>query len=221
MNTLSLTPGPAKLVRSKDWVNFHCLKCGQCCRDLENVVMVESLDAYRIARYLREHGQPDMEMALFYERYTSPMLLVEGYPVMMMNAPGPDHACAFLDNNRCSIYPARPRACRQYPFSVGPGSRGKDFEWYLSLDRPFHLTGGKVLVKDWIYQNFPHEEREFLLREYDASIQIAKCLKAMDDVAREQCLKQIIYFRYIFYDLDDPFLPQYDRNLRALLQQLG
>ena len=53
MNTLSLTPGPAKLVRSKDWVNFHCLKCGQCCRDLENVVMVESLDAYRIARYLR------------------------------------------------------------------------------------------------------------------------------------------------------------------------
>lgn len=221
MNTLSLMPGPSKPVRSRDWVNFHCMRCGQCCRNLENTVMVESLDAYRIARYLREHGQPDMDMALFYERYTSPTLLVDWYPIMTMNTTGLDHSCAFLDNNRCSIYPARPRVCRQYPFLVGPGSRGKDFEWLLSLDRPFHLTGGKVLVKDWIYQNFPHEEREFLLREYDSSVQIAKQLRKMDDTAREQCLKQIICFRYLFYDLDDPFLPQYDRNLRALLKCLG
>ena len=82
MDILSLTPGAAKPVRSKDRVDFHCQMCGQCCRNLENAVMVESLDAYRIARYLREHGQPNMDMALFYEQYTSPMLLVEGYPIM-------------------------------------------------------------------------------------------------------------------------------------------
>lgn len=221
MDILSLTPGAAKPVRSKDRVDFHCQMCGQCCRNLENAVMVESLDAYRIARYLREHGHPNMDMALFYEQYTSPMLLVEGYPIMMMNTTGPDHACICLDNNHCSIYPVRLRACRQYPFSVGPGSHGKDFEWFLSLDRTFHLTGGKVLVKDWIYQNFFQEERDFLRREYDASVQIAKRLREMDAAGREQCLKSIIYFRYIFFDLDDPFLPQYDRNLDALLRQLG
>ena len=109
MDILSLTPGAAKPVRSKDRVDFHCQMCGQCCRNLENAVMVESLDAYRIARYLREHGQPNMDMALFYEQYTSPMLLVEGYPIMMMNTTGPDHACIFLDNNHCSIYPVRLR----------------------------------------------------------------------------------------------------------------
>lgn len=76
-------------------------------------------------------------------------------------------------------------------------------------------------MKDWIYQNFFHEERDFLRREYDASVKIAKRLREMDAAGREQCLKSIIYFRYIFFDLDDPFLPQYDRNLDALLRQLG
>lgn len=139
---------------------------------------------------------------------------------MMMNTTGADHSCVFLKEGRCSIYDARPRVCRQYPFSVAPGKRGRDFEWYLCLDRPFHLTGGKVLVNDWIYQSFPYEEREYLKREYEFIVRIGEALRELDESARKKSLKSILFFRYSFFELDKPFLPQYDRNMKALLQRL-
>ena len=36
-------------VRAKEFVSYHCSCCGHCCRHIENCVMVESLDAYRMA----------------------------------------------------------------------------------------------------------------------------------------------------------------------------
>ena len=39
-------------VRPKDQFTFSCRQCGACCRNIEGCVMVESLDAYRLARYL-------------------------------------------------------------------------------------------------------------------------------------------------------------------------
>ena len=182
--------------------------------------MVESLDAYRIAKYLRSQGYPDMEVSTVYENYTSPVQLTEGFPAMMMNTTGPDHTCIFLKEGRCSIYPARPRTCRHYPFSVGPGRRGRDFAWFLCMDKPFHLTDGRVLIKDWVNQNFPREEREFLKQEYEFYERLGKLLRSMDDQMRDQCLKEIVYYCYVFYDLDEPFLPQHLRNISILLEHL-
>lgn len=45
-------------VRPKDQFTFSCRQCGACCRNIEGCVMVESLDAYRLARYLRTKGEP-------------------------------------------------------------------------------------------------------------------------------------------------------------------
>ena len=208
-------------VREKNRIDFRCQQCGQCCRNIENAVMVESLDAYRIAKHLRNHGQPDMEVYTFYEKYTTPMMLTEGFPAMMMNTTGPDHACVFLKDGRCSIYPVRPRTCRHYPFSVGPGKRGRDFEWYLCKDKPFHLKDGRVLVKDWIHQNFSQEEQEFLKREYDFYARLGRLLHSMDEQAKEACLSEIVFYCYVYYNLDKPFLPQHERNLEILLTQLN
>ena len=37
-------------VRPKDQFPFSCRQCGACCRNIEGCVMVESLDAYRLAQ---------------------------------------------------------------------------------------------------------------------------------------------------------------------------
>ena len=37
-------------VHPKDQFTFSCRQCGACCRNIEGCVMVESLDAYRLAR---------------------------------------------------------------------------------------------------------------------------------------------------------------------------
>lgn len=40
-------------VHAKDCVDYQCRRCGQCCRHIKDAVMVESMDAYRLANYLR------------------------------------------------------------------------------------------------------------------------------------------------------------------------
>lgn len=207
-------------LRSKDWVAFQCKGCGECCRHLTEKVMVESLDAFRLVKYLREHGKPQMTMEEFYSRYTTPIPLTRGYPIFTMNTTGEDEACVFLENGRCSVYPARTRACRLYPFSVGPGQRGQDFEWYLSLDASHHFSGGRVQAKDWFYRNFSREDREYVKREYDSCQKLGALLAEMDFSTYQHALPMMLLLRYHDFDLDQPFLPQYDHNLQVLLKHL-
>lgn len=68
-------------VRPKDQFTFSCRQCGACCRNIEGCVMVESLDAYRLARYLRTKGEPIEGIEDFLFRYCEPEPLTEeGFP---------------------------------------------------------------------------------------------------------------------------------------------
>ena len=69
-------------VRPKDQFTFSCRQCGACCRNIEGCVMVESLDAYRLARYLRTKGEPIEGIEDFLFRYCEPEPLTEeGFPI--------------------------------------------------------------------------------------------------------------------------------------------
>ena len=133
-------------VRPKDQFTFSCRQCGACCRNIEGCVMVESLDAYRLARYLRTKGEPIEGIEDFLFRYCEPEPLTEeGFPIYMLKTKAPNGSCIFLMDGRCSVYPARTRTCRIYPLTVGPGERGRDFEYCLCLDRHrSHFTGSRV-----------------------------------------------------------------------------
>ena len=123
-------------VRPKDQFTFSCRQCGACCRNIEGCVMVESLDAYRLARYLRTKGELIEGIEDFLFRYCDPEPLTEeGFPIYMLKTKAPNGSCIFLMDGRCSVYPARTRTCRIYPLTVGPGERGRDFEYCLCLDR--------------------------------------------------------------------------------------
>ena len=97
-------------VRAKEFVSYHCSCCGHCCRHIENCVMVESLDAYRMAKHLRNQhcGISSTDDVLL--RYCEPMPLTdEAYPIYVLKTVGADATCIFLRENQCSIYAARPR----------------------------------------------------------------------------------------------------------------
>ncbi len=140
-------------VRPKDRITFRCQLCGQCCKGVENAVMLEPLDTYRICRKLREQGVVISGTEEMLAQYAEPFMITSVVPIYTVKAVGPEQACIFLKDGRCSIYEARPRTCRIYPFSVGPGERGRDFQYELCLDRRRHYTGGTVSVKVWFYQN--------------------------------------------------------------------
>ena len=207
-------------LRTKDTVPFQCRRCGTCCRHLRGQLMVESMDAYRLANYLRAHGRPDIEMIDIMNDYTELDILPGNYPVFLMKEQGPDDTCVFLKEGACSVYPVRPRACRLYPFAVNVGERGRNFLWYQSLDRPFHFTGGTVSVKDWFYQNFSKDDRSFVMHECQTIPEIGMLLRGLDERALDAAHRDIILLRYGFFDLDQPFLPQYERNTAELMRRL-
>ena len=213
----------AVTVRPKDWVPFRCRLCGNCCRNLRGNLMPEQIGAYRLARFLRERGEVEY-MEDFYTRYTYPDMLEGFFPVFLINTVDPDDSCVFLKDGRCSVYEARPRVCRLYPFTAFPGQRGKAFHFFQCMDNnSAHFSDGKILVKDWMYQNFSREDREFLTAESDTLIELGRLLKAMSTDGRKENLFQILYYRYYNYDLDQPFMPQYKENteeLKRILQEL-
>lgn len=81
----------AVLLSSKDRADYQCRKCGQCCRHIENSVMVESLDAYRLAKYLRGRDPNICTIDEVLARYCEPMPLTRDcFPIFMLKTIGPD-----------------------------------------------------------------------------------------------------------------------------------
>ena len=79
---------------------IDCLDCGNCCRSLSPAV--KDSDITRLAKFLR----------------IKPSELTESY--FLMDEDGDyvfkSQPCPFIgEDNYCSVYAARPRACREYP----------------------------------------------------------------------------------------------------------
>ena len=69
-------------VSAKEFVTYQCSQCGHCCRHIEGCVMVESLDAYRIAKYLRgQHCGVSSTDDMFLQYCEPTPLTDEGYPI--------------------------------------------------------------------------------------------------------------------------------------------
>lgn len=202
-----------KPIRPKDWLTFRCRRCGQCCRDVEDQIMLEPLDAYRLGRYLREQGRGVEAIEDVYARYTHPSTVAEGYPIFLMNTTSPEHACVFLQDGRCSVYDARPRVCRLYPISVNVERKGAAFRYFQCMDsHAGHYSDGRVSVKDWIYHNLSKEDRAFLAEEGDRLPVLGHLLHRLDPQGQKEHLFHLLYFCYFNFNLDKPFLPQYMQN---------
>lgn len=207
-------------VRDKDRVTYHCKQCGECCRNVEEKIMLEAYDAYRLGQHLRKARQIE-SIEDVYEKYAHPILLSNGFPVYTLNTEGNDDHCVFLTHGRCAVYDARLRVCRTYPFTVTPGARGRRFAVYQCFDsHAAHFCDGSVSVKDWMHENFTKTDHTFLEREAEAIVALGALLRQMSEKQQEQSLFQILYYRYYNYDLDQTFPEQHERNQKALLEEL-
>lgn len=204
-----------------DQIHFKCIGCGACCKQVKQKVPVEALDAYRIARYLRNRGEEIGCMDDFLENYTEPILLDEcGYFMYVLKTTGEDDACIFLENNRCRIHAVNPRACRTYPFVIEPDDQG-DVKHLISYEKTHHFTGPVVHPKMWIKKRFTGEDRAFINADYGRAKEVAMLLRK---IPKERLTTALMHFHYAKYggiDLDRPFQSQYEKNMEKLLACLS
>ena len=86
---------------------FHCRRCGACCRIKDGIVRVSDAEISRIAAFL---GMDETE---FIERETE----VASDRKSLVLQSRPDGSCAYLTkDNLCRINPVKPDKCRTFPF---------------------------------------------------------------------------------------------------------
>ena len=79
---------------------ISCLSCANCCKTTSPIFYQNDIE--RISKFLR------LKPGDFIEKY---LRVDEDQDYVLKSSP-----CPFLDNeNYCSIYEARPKACREYP----------------------------------------------------------------------------------------------------------
>lgn len=198
----------------ESYVPFTCKKCGKCCL-LGSPLMVEPLDAFRMAKYLGEDGRG---LAKVIEEYLTPLYLDPvGFPVMVMQTRGPNMKCVAHSVLGCGIYPARPRVCKLYPLLVTPGEEPGELLYAATAENGHHFgKAGGFRVADWLHRFMTEEDREFMALEAKNVQELAPfCVSG-----RDESLQAILVYRYVMYDLEKPFLPQYKVNHHNLVRLL-
>jgi Fe-S-cluster containining protein len=89
----------------KDGLRFQCTRCGNCCTGAPGYVWVNEEEVEALARI---RGETVEEVMALYTR------AVDGRRSLREKANGD---CVFFDRREgCTVYPARPRQCRTWPF---------------------------------------------------------------------------------------------------------
>lgn len=91
---------------------FKCLGCGTCC-GWPGYVYVTDEEANAMARQL------GIGRSEFRDEFT--LLAPNRGQLCLKQAPG--GVCIFLHENRCRVYPVRPRQCRDFPTKWGRDAR--------------------------------------------------------------------------------------------------
>ena len=187
-------------ISPRERVPFHCTCCGECCRHVRQSVPLESPDVFRLTRLLREKDKGIICMDDFVARYTELALLDEcGYFMLMLKVTGVDDACIFLKENRCMVQP----------------------EYLVSREKEHHFKGPVVHIKTWMKRRFTEEDKAFLRMDLGSARDIARLMRRIPEFHRQQAMLLFWRYKYSDFDLDQPFLKQYAKNLQQLKAALS
>ncbi len=91
-------------LREKLLENFRCQNCGNCCQRKGGIVYITRAEAAAIAQFLQK------PLFVFLQENCKKQ---RGWLVLSDEKFCPE--CYLDQNQKCRIYPVRPKYCRQYP----------------------------------------------------------------------------------------------------------
>ncbi len=89
----------------KDGLRFKCTGCGQCCTGSPGYVWVNDAEIEELAKTL------NISFEEFVKKYTRKI----GGNLSLREHPK-TFDCVFLNGKRCTVYTARPKQCRTFPW---------------------------------------------------------------------------------------------------------
>lgn len=89
----------------KEGLRFKCTECGQCCTGAPGYVWLTDEDIERFADHFKLTKEAFLKT---YARHVKGRYSLKESPV--------NYDCVFLNGKRCTVYNARPKQCRKFPF---------------------------------------------------------------------------------------------------------
>lgn len=90
-----------------------------------------------------------------------------------------------------------------------------------SREREHHFCGPVVETRKWMKKYFQREARAFMQADFADTVPIARLLRSIPELRKEEALFHFHRLRYSEFDLDRPFLEQFQKNRKQLLAILG
>lgn len=201
-----------------DTFAFHCTACGKCCKHRDDVLLTP-YDLFRIARYFRHTP------AEIIESYCEPYVgSISHCPVVRIKPVLPENACPFLRNKKCVVHKDKPMVCAVFPLArIMLRSENKP----VYVLQP-NITCGKkdrtVSVRQWIGHLCNEENERIGAMWGDCAITVAQALMDQWDKfsqeKRSNTFHMLLDLLYMSYDINMPFIPQFEKNVLTALVYL-
>lgn len=188
-----------------------CKNCSECCHGMENTIVLDPLDFYRISNHLRLSFEAMLDNQI-------ELNVVDGIilPNVKMNK-NFDDQCVFLDENkRCIIHPHRPGICRIFP--LGRLYEDNSFSYILQINECPNENKSKVKVSKWIDTPNVNQNQRFISDWHYFLKEIhAKLLARNDETLIKKVAMQLLQFFYIEpYKPDEDFYSQFYKRFEHI-----
>lgn len=208
----------AKKVGPNDTFQYHCFRCGECCHNVKESIMLTTWELFKLAKHL---GLPMDEVV---NRYLTPVFIGGvAFPLLMMETKPYGDACIFYKQG-CSIQEAKPIACKLYPLNIEPGKHN-GLSYFIVSQKPHHYTGEIHRVGNWMEQNLSPDDRRFMIRWFKEMPEIGRLMWKIPQAhngaqPRKDILFPVLVRMYFAYDTRKDFWKQFDQNMAALKMEL-
>ena len=190
-----------------------CEGCSACCRGMGQSLILDPLDADRLAKGLERPFSDFLEKEV-------ELNVVDGVILPNMRMAGEGEGCAFLNSEgRCRVHAWRPGICRMFP--LGRYYEGRDFRYFLQVHECAKPNRSKVKVKNWL--DTPNlKAYEVFVRDWHGFLKdLEEALKADPDPSYARNMN--LYMLNLFYmrPFRDAFYEEFSERLAQARDELG
>ncbi|MBE5886089.1 MAG: YkgJ family cysteine cluster protein [Lachnospiraceae bacterium] len=174
-----------------------CRGCHSCCEGMEDTIVLDPYDIYRLTRNL------DLDFQILMQERIA-LHVEEGLILPHLAMSELTGACSFLnEEGRCSIHAHRPGICRLFP--LGRIYENGGFSYFLQVNECVRESRTKEKVKNWIDTPRLREYEAFILKWHNYIKEMQSFLKDKAD-AKDWNMLHLQMFYILPYESEDFYL---------------
>lgn len=208
---------------------FKCRKCGKCYKN-QNTILFSPWDVFRIGKKIRK--TPSAVVKDYTEVYIGSQSRI---PVVHLLMRGKKNACPFLtEEGHCSVHNVKPTVCALYPLGrvVTSEIPGEALDGNAENIVRYILSGqcGSAkkthTVREWLANFGIPEHDEFFYLWTGMQLKLSLLIRDLQDkgvpTKALQPIWSVMFTKlYTDYDMEQEFMPQFERNAAKLLADLS